>query len=286
MQGMKEIVEGVKLVKSEITNKFHTMIKETLYEYDEANYHEEDSYGKFKLRINHETVEFIRNQLDVVYSKMINEQKKTLDVFIANIFKDIKPGWWNEFSKSFDQRRELMCNEIDNLASDSEELKSIFNEELNTEKKREFFLVTRDSFMRKFRMFNTMLLDKFKRSFEKTKNGLRLKEFKLFKDEVIQDDFDKSREYILKIFDEGAKAEFPGFLDEDPRKLMKIEEEENMKYDLEEKLQDRLTRAINAKYSYGTLNKIPKWVWLIIAILARHDIINVITTPTIMFPLC
>ena len=86
----------------------------------------------------------------------------------------------------------------------------------------------------------------------------------------------------MEIFEEGVQAYFPAFQDEDPQKLIKIEDEESWRIDLEEKMNDRLSRALNAK---NPLNlNIPYWVWLIIAFLARWDIYNVATTPVVAVP--
>jgi len=213
------------------------------------------------LKIGFETVEFVRQQLDLVYSRMMNDQKNSLDVLISNIFKDVKPGWWSEFLTRYEKALEKVCKTIDDMGTENEDLKSIFNEKVNHEKKREFFLLIRETFMRKFKNYVSILMEKFKRNFEKTSDGLRLKEFKLIPDEVITQDFEKSKEYVLKVYNEVMYVEFPAFENEGPLKIIKIEDEENLKYDLEEKMQDRLQRAMNLKYNAGSLNKLPKWIW-------------------------
>lgn len=226
-ENLKEVVDAAKLEKSKITESYVNKLKETKFEFNEDKYKEEESYNSFVESISHETNLFIRNQVDLVYNRMQNEQTKAMDTFIGNIFKDIKPGWWADFLKSYQIRLDNTCKQIDNLATNSEELQGIFSDELNDQKKKQFFFNLRDHFLRKFSRFNNILIDKFKRVFEKTNNGIRMKEFKLINDEDIQKDFDKWKEYMLKIFDEGVEAEFPGFMGEEPRKLMKIEDEQN-----------------------------------------------------------
>ena len=67
---------------------------------------------------------------------------------------------------------------------------------MHRDTQKQFFFNLRDHFIRKFSRFNTILVDKFKRVFEKTNNGVRMKEFKLLNDEEIQKDFDKWKEYM------------------------------------------------------------------------------------------
>ena len=281
---LAEIIEGTKNVKFAITNQFNLLQKQTLFETDSTAV-EEESKANFNLKIGFETVEFVRQQLDLVYSRMMNDQKNSLDVLISNIFKDVKPGWWLEFLTRYEKALEKVCKTIDDMGTENEDLKSIFNEKVNHEKKREFFLLIRETFMRKFKNYVSILMEKFKRNFEKTADGLRLKEFKLIPDEVITQDFEKSKEYVLKVYNEVMYVEFPAFENEGPLKIIKIEDEENLKYDLEEKMQDRLQRAMNLKYNAGSLNKLPKWIWQFVAFFARHDIYALATTPTFMVPI-
>lgn len=283
-ESLNEIIEGTKNIKFAITNQYNELLNQSLLESDASSL-EEESNSKFLLKLNFETVEFVRGQLDVIYTRMMNDSKNSLDILVRNIFKDVKPGWWTEFLAKHDKTLKNVCNLIDNMGEQNEELKSIFNEKVNYEKKREFFLLSRETFMRKFRNYVSILMEKFKRTFEKTSDGLRVKEFKLIPDEVINQDFEKSKEYILKIWDEVVTAEFPAFQDEKALKIVKIDDEDAWKYELEEKMQDRIQRAMNIKYNSGSLGKLPKWIWLFVAFFARHDIYNLATTPTFMIPI-
>ena len=144
---LQEITDSVKNVTGEIKRKFFKCASQTLCDYNEEEFQKSDTSERFNLKISHVSVEFIRNQVDVVYHKMITDNKKSLATFMANVFKNLKPGWWTEFKETYNKRLQSVCDTIDKLGEGNEDLATIFTEELNAEKKREFFLTIHEKLL-------------------------------------------------------------------------------------------------------------------------------------------
>ena len=165
----------------------------------------------FKAKVESIVVENITSRVNLLLKNLQNAKVKEVEVKMGRIFSELKPDFWSEFKHLFNETFENYSNEILDLRSGNEELKHSIDDQLFDGMKLDLFYTIRNNVQTKLKNLSSLILDRFRRAFENTENGMR-RNWKVIDEKEINTLFGEAKRECMAILDQARECNFPALL--------------------------------------------------------------------------
>jgi hypothetical protein len=182
---------------------------------------------------------------------------------------------WESFNTYCDEILHKFSDEIENLKSQYDDVKFIFTDEVINEFKSDLIATIKSILKNKQGFIFEYLIENFKRSFELNPTG-QVHMWRHLQDSEINDLFKKSKlEFapILKTFDK------PVLLNFDNEIVLNIDDCQKLKKRFETDTNNILEEVFNKKYNRNSLQKVPKWLWFVLAYFMHDNVLEWMRNP-------
>jgi hypothetical protein len=203
-----DLIHALRAAKKETIDKYQQDLRTGTTD-EEQNI--EKLVEKFKHKVESIVVENITSRVNLLLKNMQNAKVKDVDLKMTRIFSELKPDFWEEFRNVFKETFDNYSNEIIDLRSGTEELKNSLDDQLFDGMKLDLYYTIRNNVSTKLKNLGSLLLDRFRRSFENTENGMR-RNWKVIDEKEINILFGEAKKECMEILDKAKELNMPGLL--------------------------------------------------------------------------
>ena len=226
-----------------------------------------------------------RNSISSFYSSSINSLLKSLirafsteiDHKIFLTFNNLSTDSWAEFNVLLTRKINSLKSVILELRDSFEDLRPLISEELIESFIKDLIFDAKKSLRHKKFYISEYLFENFKSRFDVNENGVR-RNWRQIEDSEIDRLFQEARKSIstnLTVFDSQL------VLGADGETIIDIEESKRYKKKFESEINDFLESTYNKKYNRNSLQKVPWWLWVILAYFMHDNVIAWMKSPTV-----
>lgn len=275
MQNQQEdsasILKTIALQKDDAKLKYSTFLEN--FEFEESKSHE--YYRYFNLKLSNTVTAFLSSSANAFIKKLIRNYMKIIDDKIFETFQNLNQDTWIEFNQQVSNYVESIGAEMHAMKRDYEEVQGIFTDELIHSTQKDFLYTVKSNLQNRKLYINDYLLENFKKFFELNSAGAR-RNWRALSDGEINKLFKISRDKFLptlKFLEDTAKLEY------DDDIVLSKEETLRIKEKFSNQINDVLENAFNKKYNRNSLQRVPKWLWLVLAYFMHDNILEWVRNP-------
>lgn len=269
------ILKTIALQKEDARVKYTQFIDN--FEFEETKRHE--YYRYFTLKLSNTVTAFLSSSANAFIKKLIRNYMKTIDEKIFETFQNLNQDTWSEFNKLISSYVESVGNEMHSMKRDYEEVQGIFTDELIHSTQKDFLYTVKSNLQNRKLYINDYLLENFSKLFELNSSGAR-RNWRALSDGEIDKLFKLSRDKFLptlKFLEDTAKLEY------DDDIVLTKEETLRIKGKFSNQINDVLENAFNKKYNRNSLQRVPRWLWLVLAYFMHDNILDWMRNPIFFF---
>jgi len=267
------VLKTIALQKDDLKVKYSTFLEK--FNFEESK--NKEYYRYFNLKLSGTVTSFLSSAVNTFIKKIIRNYMKTLDDLIFETFQNFTAETWGNFNNAVSRYVESVGSEMQAMKRDYEEVQVIFTEELIHSTKKDFLYNVKSNLQNRKLYINDYLLDNFKRLFELNTSGAR-RNWRALSDGEIEKLFKISSDKFqptLKALDDAIR------LDYDNDIVLTKEETMRIKSKFSNQINDVLENAFNKKYNRNSLQRVPKWLWIVLAYFMHDNILEWMRNPFI-----
>ena len=163
------------------------------------------------------------------------------------------------------------------LKNSFEEVKSIFTDELVNSFEKDLVFMIKNNLQSKRVFIGEYMLEDFKNQFETNSTGTR-RNWRVLEDAQIETLFQTAKKRFQETT---AFLEEPLVFDYDADIVVGKQDCVRIKTKFESDINDVLEQAFNKKYNRNSLQRVPKWLWVILAYFMHDNILEWMKSPLI-----
>ena len=239
-----------------------------------------DEYFKvFELSIANVVTNKLASSVNIFIKKMVRNQMNEIDNEILKTYNHLTQESWQNLNDFETESINKIKKKIQQLKDSFEEVESLFTDEiiLNTEK--EMVSDIKTNLKNRKNKINTYMLQKFREKFNKNPSGSN-RNWRIYDDEAINKFFEiatKDFAPTFKCLDEAL------IFDLDNEIIFNYEETNLISTNFKKQINDILEEAFNKKYNRNSLQRVPKWFWIILAYFAYDNVLEWFRHPILFF---
>lgn len=267
------ILKTIALQKDDAKMRYANFLEN--FDFDEKK--KQEYYRYFNLKVSNSVTGFLSSSANAFIKKLIRNYMKNVDDKIFETFQNLKAETWSDFNAMISRYVESVGAEMQAMKRDYEEVQGIFTDELINATQKDFLYTVKSNLQNRKLYVNDYLLENFKKLFELNSSGAR-RNWRALSDSEIDALFKLSRDKFiptLQFLEDTVK------LDYDDDIVLSREETQRIKGKFSEHINDALENAFNKKYNRNSLQRVPKWLWLVLAYFMHDNILEWMRNPFI-----
>lgn len=239
-----ELVSKIRELKGTITEEYKTKLYRNTSDNEEAVAR---AATRFQEKISSLMTEAVGSKVNVMLKNLHNLKFKQFDQKFNVLCSELKPTLSDDFGLLFQSTFEGFRKEISDIKKHTEEIKNAVDEQLFKSTEMELYLSMRFSVLNRFKGFGSLLLERFRRNFETSEDGMR-RNWKIIEESEINGYFKEARQQVMKILDTSSGFTFPGLHNETERQVFTPEDLHQIKTRLDEDMNNIVERVYSMKY--------------------------------------
>ena len=267
------VLKTIVLQKDDLKMKYTAFLERFNFEEQKNN----EYHRYFNLKLTGTVTSFLSSTANSFIKKIIRNYMKIIDDLIFDTFQNFTIETWEKFNAAVSQYVESVGAEMHAMKRDYEEVQGIFTDELIHTTQKDFLYNIKSNLQNRKLYINDYLLDNFKRLFELNSSGAR-RNWRALSDSEIEKLFKISNDKFqptLRALDDAIK------LDYDNDIVLSKEETLRIKNKFSNQINDVLENAFNKKYNKNSLQRVPKWLWVVLAYFMHDNILEWMRNPFI-----
>jgi hypothetical protein len=272
---VSRILKGIVDEKAALRHRYRTYIGK--YSIDPVKVIEFLNY--FDIELNGIVSKFLSSSTQTFCKKMIRGYITDIDERISLTYMNFTRDSWDQFNSYMENTLHNFTDEVENLKRNYSDVKTIFTDEVVQEFKEDLVATIKSLLKNKQTFIFEYLMENFKAKFETGANG-QPRMWRHLSDNEITELFKKAKaEFVptLKLFDK------PVLLTFDNEIVMSIDEALRMKKRFEVETNNVLEEVFNKKYNRNAFQKIPKWMWFVLAYFMHDNVLEWMRNPILFF---
>lgn len=233
----------------------------------------------FDLELSGVVSRFLSSSTQTFCKKMIRGYIADIDERISLTYMDFTRESWDQFNGFVEHTLQKFTDEVDNLKGNYSDVKSIFTDEVVQEFKDDLVATVKSLLRNKQAFIFEYLLERFKATFEIGANG-QPRLWRHLSDNEITELFKKSKAEFaptLKLFEKAVLLSF------DNEIVMTIDDALKLRKRFEAETNGVLEEVFNKKYNRNAFQKVPKWMWLVLAYFMHDNVLEWMRNPLLFF---
>ena len=270
-ESSSSILKTITLQKDDAKVRYSKFLEH--FEFDDGK--KQEYYRYFNLKLSNTITGFLSSSANAFIKKLIRHYMKVIDDKIFETFQNLNQETWEEFNLLVSRYVENIGIEMFAMKRDYEDIQGIFTDELINSTQKDFLYTVKSNLQNRKLYINDYLLENFIKLFELNSSGAR-RNWRALSDTEIDKLFKISREKFLptlKFLENSAKLEY------DDDIVLSKEETLRIKNKFSNQINDVLENAFNKKYNRNSLQRVPKWLWLILAYFMHDNILEWMRNP-------
>lgn len=239
-----ELVSKIRELKGTITEEYKTKLYRNTSDNEEAVAR---AATRFQEKISSLMTEAVGSKVNVMLKNLHNLKFKQFDQKFNVLCSELKPTLSDDFGLLFQSTFEGFRKEIAEIKKHTEEIKNAVDEQLFKSTEMELYLSMRFSVLNRFKGFGSLLLERFRKNFETSEDGMR-RNWKIIEESEINGYFKEARQQVMKILDTSSGFTFPGLHNETERQVFTPEDLHQIKTRLDEDMNNIVERVYSMKY--------------------------------------
>lgn len=272
---VSRILKGIVDEKAALVYRYRTYIGK--YALDPLKVNEFLNY--FDIELNGIVSKFLSSSTQAFCKKMIRGYIIDIDERISLTYMNFTRENWEQFNMYVENTLQKFTDEIDTLKRNYSDVKTIFTDEVVQEFKEDLISTIKSLLKNKQSFIFEYLMENFKAKFENGPNG-QTRMWRHLSDNEITELFKKSKAEFsgsLKQFEK------PILLSFDNEIIMSIDEAMKVKKRFEVETNNVLEEVFNKKYNRNAFQKIPKWMWFVLAYFMHDNVLEWMKNPIMFF---
>ncbi len=223
-------------------------------------------------------VQHLSTSTNSFFKRLIINYSDSVYQHMFNTFRNFSSEKWEEFNDFVEDSMDKFEKEMQSLRNSFEDLENILTEETRMSFQNELLFQIKNNLKNSKYKIKDYQIEMFKRKFE-LKDGTR-RNWKVMDDSEIEGLFKESKNFFLKNLKVLDKAIILNF---DLEIILPLEECIKLKNSFVDDINDILESAFNKKYNRNSLQRVPKWLWLVLAYFMHDNIIEWMRNPLFFF---
>lgn len=239
----------------------------TKYNLDPVKTREFKNY--FEIELSSLISKFLSSSTQSFCKKMIRSYISEIDERISLTYLNFNKESWENFNIYCEDVLWKFSDEIDALKVKFEDVKVIFTDEVDHEFKNDLISTIKAILRSKQSFVYEYLIENFKNSFEISATG-QPHMWRHLSDSEINDLYKKTKtDFVvtLKFFDKAILTNFDNDI------IFTIDDCQKLKKKFETETANILEEVFNKKYNRNSLQKIPKWMWFVLAYFMHDNVL-------------
>ena len=239
----------------------------TKYNLDPVKTREFKNY--FEIELSSLVSKFLSSSTQSFCKKMIRSYITEIDEKISFTYLNFNKESWENFNIYCEDVLWKFSDEIDALKVKFEDVKVIFTDEVDQEFKNDLISTIKAILRSKQSFVYEYLIENFKNSFEINATG-QPHMWRHLSDSEINDLYKKTKaDFVLtlKFFDKAILTNFDNDI------IFTIDDCQKLKKKFETETSNILEEVFNKKYNRNSLQKIPKWMWFVLAYFMHDNVL-------------
>lgn len=235
----------------------------------------EEYFNVFNLKIANLVTGFLSSSTNSLFKKMIRGYTTDIDNRIYETFRSLSAKTWNDFNLYCTRVVVKFKDEILALKNSYEEVQGIFTDDLLNTFEKDLVFAIKNNLQAKKPYIGEYMLEEFKTKFELSSTGTR-RNWRVLEDSQIDVLFQTAKKQFaetLTLLDEAL------ILECDSEIVLGKQDCARIKTNFESAINDVLEQAYNKKYNRNSLQRVPKWLWIILAYFMHDNILEWMKSP-------
>ena len=269
------ILRSIVLKKDE----FNTTYDEFLDQFNFSDAKKAEYKENFILEIANQVTSLLSSSANAFIKKLTRNYLKNITDKIFDTFQNLTRETWKDFNALVSKHRQDILEEMAMLRDNYPEIEGIFTDETIDQTSKDFIFQIKNNLQNRKLYINDYLLSNFKNNFELNASGAR-RNWRALSDGEIEGLFKTSRNKLMQTI---------GFLDDvirlecDDEIVLSKEETIRIKNKFSNQINDVLEETFNKKYNRNSLQKVPKWLWLVLAYFMHDNVLEWMKHPILFF---
>lgn len=269
------ILKGIVDEKAGLRQRYRAYIAK--YNLDPVKVNEFLNY--FDIELSGVVAKFLSSSTQTFCKKMIRGYITDIDERISLTYMGFTRESWDQFNAYVEHTLQKFTDEVENLKGNYSDVRTIFTDEVVQEFKDDLVATIKSLLRNKQTFIFEYLMENFKAKFETGANG-QPRMWRHLSDNEITELFKKSKADFaptLKLFEK------PVLLTFDNEIVMTIDDALKLKKRFEAETNNVLEEVFNKKYNRNTLQRIPKWMWFVLAYFMHDNVLEWMRNPLLFF---
>lgn len=260
-------------------DEFNATYDEFLDSYNFSEAKKDEYKENFILEIANQVTSLLSSSANAFIKKLTRNYLKNITDKIFETFQNLTRETWGEFNKLVTKSQQDIVEEMAMLRDNYPEIAGIFTDETIEQTSKDFIFQIKTNLQNRKLYINDYLLSNFKENFELNASGAR-RNWRALSDGEINNLFKTSRNKLMQTI---------GFLDDvirleaDDEIILNREETIRIRQKFSSQINDVLEEAFNKKYNRNSLQRVPKWLWLVLAYFMHDNILEWMKHPILFF---
>jgi hypothetical protein len=265
------ILNAIVLRKNEVKLKYNSFLEK--YKFENKKF--EEYFNLFNLKLTNLITTFLSSSTNSFFKKLIRNYATDIDNRIYETFHGLTANTWADFNSYFVKIISKFKDEILALKNSYEEVKGIFTDELLNSFEKDLIFMIKNNLQNKKVYIGEYMLEDFKNKFEINSTGTR-RNWRVLEDSQIDIVFQTSKKQFVETL---ALLENALVIDYDSDIIVNKQDCIKIKTKFESDINDILEQAFNKKYNRNSLQKVPKWLWFVLAYFMHDNILEWLKSP-------
>lgn len=268
---VSKILKSIVTEKEASRTKYRSFIGKYAIDALKAN----EFYNYFEIELNGIISKFLTSSTQAFCKKMIRGYVTDIDSRISLTYMNFTQENWDKFNQFCEDTLQRFTDEIESLKSNFSEVKVLFTDEVVNEFREDLIATIKSLLRSKQTYILEYLLENFKTKFETSPNG-QTHMWRHLSDTDITELFKKAKSAFSDVV---KTLEKPVLLNFDNEIILPIDETAKLRKRFEFETNKVLEEAFNKKYDKNAFQKIPRWMWLILAYFMHDNILEWMKNP-------
>jgi hypothetical protein len=237
----------------------------------------EEYFNVFNLKITNLVTGFLSSSTNSLFKKMVRGYATDIDNKVYETFRSLNAKTWADFNTYCSRVVIKFKEEILALKNSYEEVQSIFTDDLLNTFEKDLVFAIKNNLQAKRPYIGEYMLEEFKSKFELSSTGTR-RNWRVLEDSQIDVLFQTAKKQFsetLTLLEESLVLEC------DAEVVVGKQDCAKIKTKFESDINDVLEQAYNKKYNRNSLQRVPKWLWIILAYFMHDNILEWMKSPIV-----
>jgi hypothetical protein len=236
---------------------------------------QEEYFSVFNLKIANLVTGFLSSSTNSLFKKMMRGYTTEIDNKVYETFRSLNAKNWADFNVYCSRVVSKFKEEILALKNSYEEVQGIFTDDLLNTFEKDLVFAIKNNLQAKRPYIGEYMLEEFKSRFELSSTGTR-RNWRVLEDSQIDVLFQTAKKQFaeaLTLLEDSLVLECDGEIVVGKQDCLRI------KAKFESDINDVLEQAYNKKYNRNSLQKVPKWLWFVLAYFMHDNILEWLKSP-------